>query len=328
MEKIIEVSKLTKNFGDFTAVNSVSFNIKKGEIFGLLGPNGAGKTTIINMLIGMNKISSGSICYNGEDLTKNIKKAQEIIGVVADESNLYAEMNGYENLCFCGALYGLSKLERQKKAAKMLEIFKLKDAAGKKFQAYSKGMKRKLTIAAALMHKPKILFLDEPTTGIDVVSARQIRDLIKKLNKKGTIIFLTTHYIEEAERLCDRVGFINKGRIVSIDSVKNILKQAQEANVIEVSFESADFNKDELLEELNQNFNGVNCVLKNDNNIKIISPKKIDVSPIVAFLSSKNIFIIDAKLINPTLEDAFVKMTGIGIESMGKEKEKNNKIST
>ncbi|OPL11949.1 MAG: ABC transporter [Firmicutes bacterium ML8_F2] len=323
MGKIIEVSKLTKIFGDFTAVDGVSFDIEKGEIFGLLGPNGAGKTTIINMLIGMNKISSGSIRYNGEDLTKNIKKAQGIIGVVADESNLYAEMSGYENLCFCGALYDMPKSERQEKANKMLEIFKLKEAADKKFQFYSKGMKRKLTIAAALMHNPKILFLDEPTTGIDVMSARQIRELIKELNKNGTTIFLTTHYIEEAERLCDRIGFINKSKIVNIDSVSNILRKTKAVNVIEVFFEPTSVNKDELAKGLKQNFSGFDCIFKNSDCLKIISPTKIDISPVVAFLSSKNIFITEAKLINPTLEDAFIKMTGIGMEMMKKEKEKN-----
>ena len=220
-DKILEVQGLKKSYNGFVAVNGISFHVNRAEIFGFLGPNGAGKTTTINMLIGMAKISEGRIFYKGKDLTDNIKKAQEIIGVVPDESNLYNEMNGFDNLCFCGALYGLSKPGREEKAHRLLELFGLKDAAGKKFMAYSKGMKRKLTIAAALIHEPEILFLDEPTTGIDVASVRQIRNLIKELNENGTTIFLTTHYIEEAERLCNRVAFIDKGEIIQIDSVNS-----------------------------------------------------------------------------------------------------------
>jgi len=322
MEHIITAKNLTKKYDDFIAVNDISFEVNKGEFFGFLGPNGAGKTTTINMLIGMAKISTGNIHYNGNDLTKNIKKAQEIIGVVADESNLYDEMSGYDNLCFCGSLYGLSKLERETKATELLKRFQLIEAANKKFKAYSKGMKRKLTIAAALIHNPQILFLDEPTTGIDVASVRQIRDMIKKLNKNGTTVFLTTHYIEEAERLCDRVAFINKGKIIKIDSVENLLNETKEANIIEVVFETNSNNKDELLKKLNQKFIGIECSLKNVNTIKIVSTEKIDISPIVSFLSSENIFIIEAKLIRPTLEDAFVKMTGIEIDLMKNEKEK------
>ena len=322
MEHIITAKNLTKKYDDFIAVNDISFDVNKGEIFGFLGQNGAGKTTTINMLIGMAKISSGNIYYNEKDLTKNIKKAQEIIGVVADESNLYDEMSGYDNLCFCGSLYGLTKMERETKATELLKIFQLTEAANKKFKAYSKGMKRKLTIAAALIHNPQILFLDEPTTGIDVASVRQIRDMIKRLNENGTTVFLTTHYIEEAERLCDRVAFINNGKIIKIDSVENLLSETKEANIIEVVFETNSNNKDELLIKLNQRFTSIECSLKNLNTIKILSLDKIDISPIVSFLSSENIFITEAKLIRPTLEDAFVKMTGIEIDLMKKEKEK------
>ena len=322
MENIITAKNLTKKYDDFIAVNDISFDVNKGEIFGFLGPNGAGKTTTINMLIGMAKISTGNIYYNGRDLTKNINKAQEIIGVVADESNLYDEMSGYDNLCFCGSLYGLSKFERETKAAELLKKFQLTEAANKKFKAYSKGMKRKLTIAAALIHNPQILFLDEPTTGIDVASVRQIRDMIKNLNGKGTTVFLTTHYIEEAERLCDRVAFINNGKIIQIDSVENLLNQTKEANIIEVVFETNINIKDELLHKLNQRFSDIECILKNPNTIKIISTDTIDISPIVSFISSESIFITEAKLIRPTLEDAFVKMTGIEIDLMKKEKEK------
>jgi ABC-2 type transport system ATP-binding protein len=323
MEKIIEALNLKKNYGNFIAVKNISFYVNKGEFFGFLGPNGAGKTTTINMLIGMAKITSGRIFYKGEDLTGNIKKAQRFIGVVPDESNLYEEMTGYENLCFCGSLYGISKKERENKSVKLLQTFGLSEFANKKFKAYSKGMKRKLTIAAAIIHEPEILFMDEPTTGIDVASARQIRNLIKNLHKKGTTIFLTTHYIEEAERLCDRVAFINKGEIIEVDTVQNLIEKTRESNIIEVSFEETSPEETlRLISKLNQQFSYLECLIKDQTTIKIISNDKINITPIINFISNEGFFILEAKLIKPTLEDAFVKITGMEIEMMKREREK------
>ncbi len=231
-------------------------------------------------------------------------------------------MSGYDNLCFCGSLYGLIKKDRENKARDLLNTFQLNEAAHKKFKAYSKGMKRKLTIAAALIHNPQILFLDEPTSGIDVASARQIRDLIKNLNRKGTTVLLTTHYIEEAERLCDRIAFINRGKIIKVDTVDNLINEYKDEYIIEVVLDENNSDKTQLSEKLNRKFNNISCSFKNDNTIKIISVKPIDISPIVQFLSLENIFVIEAKLHRPSLEDVFVKLTGIEIDLMEKEKEK------
>ncbi len=202
------VSSLSKSYGDVRAVVDVSLRIHQGELFGLLGPNGAGKTTTINMLTGLARPDRGSILLDGIDCTTDGKAAQHLVGVVPDESNLYPELTGRQNLTFCAALYGIAKRERTERAQRLIEQFDLTAAADRKFAGYSKGMKRKLTIAAGIIHRPPILFLDEPTTGIDVASARQIRQLIASLNEGGTTILLTTHYIEEAERLCDRIAFI------------------------------------------------------------------------------------------------------------------------
>ena len=221
--KLIEVAGLTKSFDNVEAVNGITFNVNQGEVFGFLGPNGAGKTTTINMLTGLARPDSGSIRIAGLDCSANPKSAQHLIGVVPDESNLYPEMTGYDNLCFCASLYGINKQERRSRAEKLLGQFDLQQAAHRKFSGYSKGMKRKLTIAAGIIHQPEILFLDEPTTGIDVASARQIRQLISDLYQDGTTIFLTTHYIEEAERLCERIAFIVDGRIVRNESVSSLL---------------------------------------------------------------------------------------------------------
>jgi len=168
----VTVENLSKHFDDITAVDSATFSITRGELFGFLGPNGAGKTTTIKMLTGLAQPDSGSIRIGGIDCTSRLRAAQHLIGVVPDESNLYPELTGYANLCFCAALYGMKKTERQTRAWELLDIFDLADAANRRFDSYSKGMKKKLTIAAGIIHEPEILFLDEPTTGIDVASAR------------------------------------------------------------------------------------------------------------------------------------------------------------
>jgi ABC-2 type transport system ATP-binding protein len=164
------------------------------------------------MMIGLSRPTGGHIMIDGIDAIKGIKKVQKIIGIVPDENNLYDEMDGFDNLCFCASLYGMRKKEREKRAMELLEQFDLLKAGNRPFKTYSKGMKRKLTIAAGIIHDPKIIFLDEPTTGIDVESARQIRDLILSLKNQGKTIFITTHYIEDAERICDRIAFIVNGK--------------------------------------------------------------------------------------------------------------------
>jgi ABC-2 type transport system ATP-binding protein len=187
----IAVEGLAKRFGEVQAVADVSFEVRQGELFGFLGPNGAGKTTTINILTGLARPDSGTIRIAGIDCTLNPKAAQHLVGIVPDESNLYPELTGFENLGFCAALYGMEKKQREARARELLETFGLDKAADRRFAGYSKGMKRKLTIAAGIIHNPPLLFLDEPTTGIDVASARQIRQLIAGLNRSGTTIFLT-----------------------------------------------------------------------------------------------------------------------------------------
>ncbi len=321
MDVMVEAVNLKKTYNGFTAVEDVSLQVKRGEIYGFLGPNGAGKTTTINMLIGMSRITQGKVFYDGKDHTKNIKAAQSLIGVVADESNLYDEMSGWENLCFCGGLYGLSGSIRKSRATELMELFGLSEVSSKKFKAYSRGMKRKLTIAAAIIHKPQILFLDEPTTGIDVVSVLQIRELIKRLNKEGSTIFLTTHYIEDAEKLCNRVAFINNGKLIREDTVSGLVESISEASIIDIVIEKKSFDLKFLLNRIKEEFLVEDCVI-NDDRIRIITGEKFDISPLVAFLSSHDIFIFEAKLIKPTLEDAFVKVTGMDIANLKKEKEK------
>jgi ABC-2 type transport system ATP-binding protein len=317
-ESLIKVDKLTKKFENINAVTEISFSLNHGDIFGFLGPNGAGKTTTINILTGLSRPDSGAIRVAGLDCTKNPKAAQHLIGIVPDESNLYPELSGFDNLCFCASLYGMRKKERKERARELLETFGLNEAADRKFAGYSKGMKRKLTIAAGIIHRPQILFLDEPTTGIDVASARQIRQLISDLNSNGTTIFLTTHYIEEAERLCNRIAFIVKGRINRIDTVKNLMRQTQGQHVVQFAFQTP---TDKDCKYIMAEFPNFQC--KNvSEGIRVESPQPIRVGPLIRLLEDNGIEVTEAKKILPTLEDVFVKITGIEARMMKQEKEK------
>jgi ABC-2 type transport system ATP-binding protein len=318
---IVNVRNLKKVYGDFTAVDGISFDIEQGEIFGFLGPNGAGKTTTINMLIGLCKPTSGMILTNGINGIKDIKKAQRIMGIVADESNLYDEMDGFDNLCFCASLYGMKKAEREKRAKELLEWFGLKSAGKRPFRAYSKGMRRKLTIAAGIIHKPKILFLDEPTTGIDVESARQIRSLILDLKRQGTTVFLTTHYIEDAQRICDRIAFIVNGKIVKSGTVEELMENAEKEHIIKLTLND---NANGIKEELQRHFPTIRIEVEEDTCF-ISSPERIALSPLLQYLDKKGISVFEAKEMRPTLEDVFVKVTGIEVDKLHKEKEGGKK---
>jgi ABC-2 type transport system ATP-binding protein len=304
----IEVSGLTKRFGDITAVDHISFEVRQQELFGFLGPNGAGKTTTINMLIGLARLDAGAIQIGGLDCSRNPKAAQHLIGVVPDESNLYPELTGFDNLCFCAALYGIRKQERRARAHQLLETFGLTDAADRKFAGYSKGMKRKLTIAAGIIHQPQVLFLDEPTTGIDVASARQIRQLIADLHRAGTTIFLTTHYIEEAERLCDRIAFIVSGHIVRVDTVANLLQPVQSTHRLVIVAAHPEAN---LGESLASAFPQLAFEPVADGQVRVTSDAPIRVGPLVRFLEDRGVEVIEARRLQPSLEEVFVQVTGI-----------------
>ncbi len=316
---LIDVFRLTKKFGEITAVNDISFSLEKGEIFGFLGPNGAGKTTTINMLTGLSRPDSGTIKVAGLDCTKKPKAAQHLIGIIPDESNLYPELSGFDNLCFCASLYGIRKNERRKRAGELLQTFGLKDAANRKFGGYSKGMKRKLTIAAGIIHSPQILFLDEPTTGIDVASARQIRQLISNLHNTGTTIFLTTHYIEEAERLCERVAFIVKGQIVKTDNVKNLLQPLMGKQILTMSVSG---NVRDLPGVFADAFPDYRFQILSSEQISIESAGTINLGRLVRFMEEHEIEVTEARRLVPTLEDIFVSVTGIEANILNKEAEK------
>ena len=310
---LIKVSNLCKYFDDVLAVDNLSFSISKGELFGFLGPNGAGKTTTINMLTGLARPDSGSIHIAGLNCSRNPKAAQHLIGVVPDESNLYPELSGFDNLCFCASLYGVGKKERHKRAEELLKFFDLEKASERKFSTYSKGMKRKLTIAAGIIHRPQILFLDEPTTGIDVASARQIRRLITKLYNKGTTIFLTTHYIEEAERLCGRIAFIVNGHIVKNDSVANLIQPIKDRKALMIT--ATNFTSD-MSGKLSRAFPEFQFHQESDNQIRVSSEITVSIGPVVRFIEEQGAEVTEARQLKPSLEEVFVQVTGIEAGTM------------
>lgn len=244
------------------------------------------------------------------------------MGIVPDESNLYPELTGFDNLAFCGALYGMPKDQRRQRARELLEMFDLDQAANRDFGTYSKGMKRKLTLAAGIIHNPPVLFLDEPTTGIDVTSARQIRQLIVDLRKSGVTILLTTHYIEEAERLCDRIGFIVKGRIIQVDTVENLLQPIQNIDMLEVSLSDLDDNQKE---EIIHAFQEMQVELFSNKRLRFTHSDTVQLSSIVNQIEQFGVTVIEAKRHKPSLEDVFVRVTGIEKQEMINNKDKKGK---
>jgi ABC-2 type transport system ATP-binding protein len=219
------------------AVDHLSFHVPEGDVFGFLGPNGAGKTTTIRLLTGLSHPTAGQAHVLGLDLATNLPRIKKQIGVVPETSNLYDELSALDNLVFSMRLYGVPRSERIPRAKELLARFRLGEKRDTPFAKLSRGMKRALTIAAALAHKPALLFLDEPTTGLDVINARNLRGLIAGLRQEGVTVFLTTHYLEEAERLCDRIALLVRGQIVALDTVAGLKAQVQGATAVEMTLQ-------------------------------------------------------------------------------------------
>jgi len=235
----IEALALSKRYGrsrsGLLAVDDLRFEVYTGEVFGFLGPNGAGKTTTLRMLTGLSRPSAGAARVLDMDLTRDIARIKKQIGVVPESSNLYAELTAYENLVFSMRLYGMPRAERGPRAEELLARFRLSKKRDTAFAKLSRGQKRALTIAAALAHRPALLYLDEPTTGLDVVNARNLRKRIAQLRDEGVTVFLTTHFLEEAERLCDRIALIVRGKIVALDTVDGLKARVEGTTIVEVT---------------------------------------------------------------------------------------------
>ena len=219
---LIETSSLIKRYGDKLAVDNVSFQVQAGEIFGFLGPNGAGKTTTIKMIVGLLQPTSGRVTVNGFDVQAQPLQAKATNGYVPDEPNLYPKLTGRELLRFVGDLYGIPRKQVERRTEELLRLFDLTQAGDDTIDSYSHGMRQKTALAAALVHDPRVLVLDEPTVGLDPKSARLIKDILRQMAGRGAAIFLSTHILEIAERMCDRIGIINKGQLIAVGTMEEL----------------------------------------------------------------------------------------------------------
>ncbi len=304
MTEAVQVTGLTKIYPaaggrpPVRAVDGIDFTVHEGEVFGFLGPNGAGKTTTIRMLTGLTRPTAGHARVLGFDLATEVTRIKKHIGVVPETSNLYDELSAFDNLVFSMQLYGVPRAERKRRAEELLARFGLSEKRDVPFAQLSRGMKRALTIAAALAHRPSLLFLDEPTTGLDVMSARHLRGMIADLRREGVTVFLTTHYLEEAERLCDRIAIIVRGHIVALDTVDGLKAQASGRPTVEITVAGEDGRTETLR-------------LEGDD-------VEVTLRQVLAQVGGRQVLAVNT--LRPTLEDVFVRLTGLSAEVMLVEK--------
>lgn len=313
---MIRTQNLTKKYNGFKAVNNLSLEVKEGEIYGFLGPNGAGKTTTILMLLGILKPTRGEIYLFGQDMTKNSLSIRKKMGVVSEKQYLYKEMTAGEYLNFFADLYGVKN--RKKKIERLLEAVNLLEVRNKKLGAFSRGMQQKLGFARALLHDPQLLLLDEPVSGLDPTGIKQVRDLIEQENKKGRTIFISSHLLSEVERLCGRVGIMNKGRLLAEDSMDNLRKRLTDAIELEIELTEA---KKEIIDTLAA-FDFIKG-LKREKNLLTIKVKtdKDYRAQISEAISQQGGVVLGIKKKEMSLEEAFITITEKNI-SLLTEKEK------
>ena len=315
MEMAVRAINLTKYYEGLLAVDHVNFEVKTEEVFGFLSPNGAGKTTTVRMLTGISKPTEGTAEIMGYNIQKQSVQAKELMGIVPDISNVYTDLSAWNNLIFTGRLYDIPKVEREERAKELLELFGLYDRRDDMVDGFSKGMKRRVCIAMALINKSSILFLDEPTTGLDVQSVLTIRDLIRKLNREGLTIFLTTHNMEEANQMCDRVAIINKGNIIAIDTPERLKRTIKELQLVEVSFQNVKRNLTNDLEK----FSEATHVVKHGDKYRIYTDDPSTILSVVwNYAETNGLKVITVNTLGPSLEDVFVKLTGIKPEAGSK----------
>jgi ABC-2 type transport system ATP-binding protein len=303
MEYAIAVQELTKYYGDVTAVDHISFEVEKGEIFGFLGPNGAGKTTTIRILTGLIKPDWGKAFVAGYSVSENPIEVKQRIGVVPEVSNAYVDLTAWENLVLIGKLYGIPSRKLRENAVNLLKEFGLYEVKDKLVRAFSKGMKQRLLLCMALVNDPEVLFLDEPTSGLDVESARLLREKIARYNRDGKTVFLSTHNMEEANQLCHRIAVINHGRIAAIDTPENLRAQSMELQYIEVVFD-----KTVDAEWFSEN-SSITRAISSGNKMRIYTA---DPSAVIEFLveyaKRSNLRILSLNTMMPSLEDVFLKL--------------------
>ncbi len=309
-ESIITVQNLTKAFGDFIAVDNITFDIKKGEIFGLLGPNGAGKSTTIRMLSTLTRPTKGTATVGGFDVVKQDNEVRKLIGIVSEKMIMYNRLTARENLWFFGNLFGMPREELNGRIEELLELVQLTKWAKAQVGTFSSGMKQRMNIIRALLNMPQVLFLDEPTLGLDPQSTVEIREFIRKLNQEhNTTILITTHMMGEADLLCDRIGIIDHGKIVALDTSTNLKNAIAGANTTVLTLEITNLTPD-LLATLR----ALECVetlsQENSSHLKIHAHGEGAFDSIIDALRANKANVVSMQNIQPTLEDVFLHITG------------------
>ena len=303
----IEISNLTKHFENITALDNLSLAVRYGEIFGLLGPNGSGKTTTINIVSGLSRPTSGQVKVLGYDITQNTHAAHAVLGAVPQETALYEELTAWTNMTIHADLYGVPRSEQEQRITDMLNLVQLYERRYNRVSTFSGGMKRRLALSRALLHDPKLLYLDEPTLGVDVQSRRALWDYILDLKKKGKTVLLTTNYLEEANALCDRLAIIDHGRLVALDTPSN-LKRRYGDTIIEI--ETASPISQNIMSQVHA-LSGVTEVYQNDKALKIASTGD-DTSTIgqIVMLVTKETSLRTISQREPKLDEIFLNLTG------------------
>ena len=303
---MITVDKVSKSFGNVVALKDIGFEIKKGEIFGLLGPNGAGKTTSINILSTLMRPDSGEVTLNGVNLRLHQNEGKQMIGVVPQEISLYESLSAYDNLKFWGSLYQIPSTVLETKIAAVLELVGLSDRQNDAVHTYSGGMKRRINIASAILHNPKILLMDEPTVGIDPQSRNRIFEIIESLNQQGMTIIYTTHYMEEAERLCDTIAIIDHGSVIARGTLDELKKISETKDILQIKTSPLDdLNLSKLRQHValtfSHNTTELNFECKNINE---------QISEIITAILGSGIEIQGIETQRASLESVFLKLTG------------------
>jgi ABC-2 type transport system ATP-binding protein len=303
----VSARELTKYYDSLLAVDHISFDVEKGELFGFLGPNGAGKTTTISIFMNLIRPSSGHASVYGMDTVRDTLAVKRVVGIVPEVSNVFPEISALDNLTFTGSLYGMGRKRRLSRAEELLDMFGLAEHGQKRAGQLSMGLKRRLAIAMSMVHKPGVLFLDEPTSGLDVTSSRSIRDIVKQLNSEGVTFFLTTHNMEEASRLCNRIAVINHGKIIAVGAPDRLRRAASEAQVVEVTFDRRPA-ADEIsgLEDVD----GVSAVSEHADSFRLTtSDPESTLRSLFKFVETRDLNARSVNTPGPTLEDVFVKLT-------------------
>jgi len=303
--KTVVVEHLTKKFGSFVAVDDISFDIPEGEIFGLLGPNGAGKTTTISMLATMLRPDAGTATIDGHDIIKDEDGVRKSIGIVFQDQSLDEELTAWENMDFHGRLYRIPKKVRLERTAELLDLVGLEERKDDIVKTFSGGMRRRLEIARGLLHRPKVLFLDEPTLGLDPQTRNYLWEYIEKLSREMKItVIITTHYMDEADRLCGRIAIVDKGRIVALDTPENLKKRIG-GDVITIK--SPDYS--EKVADLNESW--IENIEQYDGFFSVaLHDAEEHVSELIELLIKQKVKITSVSVHKPTLEDVFLYYTG------------------